>query len=956
MPRRLPYCLLLLALSPAVLSAAPRARRAPKVEVDGRPGGLKATRLRTEYQSAPLGLDVRAPRLSWVATPATEGRAARDQKQTAYQVLAASTPELLAANTGDLWDSEKVASAETFHVAWRGKPLRPGQRVHWKVRIWDRAELASPFSAPAWFEMGLLAPGDWRAQWIEAEMNKPDSEAQLYGRAPAPLFRKSFTVTKKIARARAYVSGLGYYELFLNGRRVGENVLDPAWTNYAKRVLYSTYDVTGLLQSGQNAVGMMVGNGWWNPLPLPMFKRASFRAALPVGMPRALLQLEISYADGSSERVVSDGTWKVGPSGLLRNDLFLGELFDARVQPDGWDKPGFDDARWLPARVARDPVGPLRAQDGPPVRVARRLRPVSVSEPRPGLFVFDMGQNFTGRVSLRVQGAKGTRVALRYADLLYPDGTPNGSTTFAGNIRTGGDEDRQAAPPEAGAAPRAAWQQDVYILSGRGVEIYTPRFTVHGFRYVAVEGYPGRPTLDTIEGQRLGSAVEQAGSFACSNPLYNRIQDTVVSTQLSNLLGVQTDCPTRGRLASGGEIVASSEAALFNFDLGRFYAKTVRDFAEAARPSGGFTQTAPFVGLEEQGFGDGSGPLGWALAHPALLQSLYVHYGDRALLEEQYGALTRWMDFLRRKIPTGLTDRDLGDPGAAPAAPAAFTGTAFYKQAAATAAEVARVLGRGADERKYAELAASIVTAANGKFLDAASGRYADGSQTAQAFALYQGLPPKEARPAALARLAEAVEKRGAHLATGAFGTKFLLSVLAAEGRPELAARIVDQRTLPSWGYALDNGATTLWEGWAKDERSACQNHTMSSSVAEWFFEHVGGIAPAPDAAGFDKIILRPRPTKQVSWAKTRHESVRGEIASEWSQEGGTFVWDVTVPIGASAVAYVPTSRESDVTEGGAPVSRAPGVKFVRMEEGAAVLELRPGRYRFTTRTAPRPK
>jgi alpha-L-rhamnosidase len=920
--------------------------------VTGSSSGLQPARLRAEYRTEPLGIDAAAPRLSWVAVAADPAGSGRDQRQSAYQIVAASTPELLARGQGDLWDSGKVASPDAVHVPWRGGALRPGQRVYWGVRVWDRDGRASPPSAPTWFEVGLLGDQGWKASWIEDTREPPRSDDEMYQMRPSPMFRKEFTLAKKVARARAYVSGLGYYELYLNGRRVGDHELDPGWTTYSKRVLYSSYDVTELVKTGANAVGVVVGNGWWNPLPFKMFRKFNFREALPIGAPRAIVQLETTYEDGSVERVVSDASWKAGDSGVLRNNIYLGELYDARRHPAGWDRAGFDDSGWRPVRVATDPVGPLVAQEAPPIRVTRRLRPVAVTEPRPGMFVFDMGQNFAGRVSLRVRGPAGTRVAMRFAELLYRDGTPNGMTTFAGQLKTRTDEDRVATPPETPVMPKTAWQQDVYYLAGTGDEVYTPHFTFHGFRYVAVEGYPGRPTLDALEGQRMNSDVESAGTFSSSNPLFAKIQEAVHWTFLSNVFSVESDCPQRERLGYGGDIVAADETAMLNWDMGRFYAKAARDFTDAARANGGFTETAPYVGIEDRGYGDGTGPIGWGVAHPVLLRDLLVYYGDRDLVEEQYGALTRYLDFLAAKIPDHVTDRDIPDHEALVPRSAALTATALYHQAATIAAELAQRLGKADDERRYAELAGRIAAAFNDKFLEVGSGRYDDGSQTAQAYALYHGLVPQEQRAAAFARLVDAVDKREGHLSTGIFATKYLLEVLPTRGRPDLAGRIANQRTFPGWGYMLDNGATTIWESWAKNEVSPSHNHPMFGSVSEWFYKHVAGIAPAPDAVGFDRIVLRPQPASdlRVEWAKGRYESVRGPVVSEWRRDASGFAWDVSVPVGAVATAYVPAAKAADVQESGAPAASAAGVKLLREEAGAVVLELRPGRYSFAAR------
>ncbi len=706
-----------------------------------RGAGLKVDGLKCEYRLNPLGLDTPQPRLSWVLESPERG-----QRQTAYQVLAATTPELLSKGKADLWDSGKVPSAKSVHVVYAGQPLRAGQRVHWKVRAWDREGQASAYSAAAGWEMGLPAPADWRAAWITRQRAEPLSEPKMFEDDPAPLFRKEFRLDKKIRRARVYVSGLGYYELSLNGQRVGDHVLDPGWTTYSKRVLYSTYDVTDQLKRGQNALGVMLGNGWFNPLPLRFWGRINLREHLTIGEPRLILQLVAEFTDGTSQTVVTDESWKVSNGPLLRNNLYLGEVYDARKEQPGWDKAGFDDSTWQQAVRAPEPLGPLRAQDAPPIRVTRILKPVKLTEPKPGVHVFDLGQNFAGWVRLRAQGPAGTRVRLRYGELLYPDGTLNGMTSVCGQIKQGGPGYRY----DGQGAPKTAWQMDEYVLKGEGEEVYTPRFTFHGFRYVEVTGFPGKPTLASLEGLRLNSDVAPAGTFTCSNERFNRIQQMVLWTELSNLFSVQSDCPHREKFGYGGDIVAAGEMAMFNFDMARFYAKAVQDLADAVRPNGGFTETAPFVGISDQGLGDGSGPVGWGTAHPFLLWHLYQHYGDKRLLAENYEAASRWIALLQSRAPDGILDNGISDHESLVPKPRALTGTGFYYLNVKLFAQIARALGNESEAVDAEALAAAIKTAFNRKFLQPGSGRYDTATQACQAFALYLGLvPPEETGPRA---------------------------------------------------------------------------------------------------------------------------------------------------------------------------------------------------------------
>jgi alpha-L-rhamnosidase len=884
---------------------------------------------------------------------------ARGQRQTAYRVLAASTPAALREGRADVWDSGRVPSAASIQVPYAGRPLRSGERVYWAVRVWDEAGRPSAYSAPAWWEMGLLAPADWGARWISAPGAAPATEAAFYGERPAPLLRRAFTLAARpVRRARAYVTGLGYYELRLNGAKVGDHELDPGWTAYDRRVLYAAYDVTAALRAGENVLGITLGSGWYDPLPLPMFGFLELRETLPVGRPKAVLRLDVEYADGTRQAVVTDGSWRAAGGPLLKHNVYLGEVYDARRERPGWDAPGFDDRGWAPAVAAPPPGGRLLAQDVPPIKVGRLVRPVAVREPRPGVFMFDMGENFAGRVALRVRGAAGTRVRLRYGEALWPDGTLNVLTSTYGQVKDWAAVGRRDwAAVDSGAwwddgphAPRTAWQQDTYVLRGGGGETYRPRFTWHGFRYVEVRGYPGRPPLDALVGEALHSAVEPAGAFASSSALLNRVQAATLRTQLSNMFGVQSDCPHRERFGYGGDMVAASGMALYNLDMAQFYAKAVRDFADAQRPNGGFPEIAPDPGIAVEGLGGGAGPVGWGTAHPHLAWELYRHYGDRRLLEEQYPNVRRWVALLDRTARGDTLHQDISDHESLTPKPAALTATAFHALNTRLAAAMARALGRAAEAAAYDSAAARVAGVFNARFLDPKTGRYGMGTQATQAFALALDLVPAERRAAALAALVDELGKFEGHVSTGIFGTRYLFEALTRYGRADLAYAAAAQRTFPGWGHMLDRGATTLWESWAYPEHVASQNHPMFGSVGQWFYEGVLGIAAADDAVGFDRAVVRPNPVGDLTWARGHHRTVRGPLASAWRVDRGRFTLTVDVPVGVTADVHVPAARLDDVREGGRPLAAAPGVHVVGLDGDRAVVRVGSGRYEFASR------
>lgn len=915
---------------------------------------LKLIETKCEYRVNPLGIDTVQPRLSWVLESQRRG-----ETQTAYEILAASSAAKLALGKADLWDSGKINSSESFGIIYTGQPLQSRQRVYWKVRIWDGEGKASAFSQTAWFETALLDSKDWQAGWIQRPARTPVTPEQVFDDQPAPLLRKQFELDKKIKRARAYVSGLGYFELRLNGERVGNDVLNPGWTSYAKRVLYSTYDVTAQLKRGQNAVGIMLGNGWFNPLPLAMWGRIKPGEALTTGEPRAIMQLVVEFTDGTTQTISTDETWRATDGPVVRNSVYLGEFYDARREQPGWNRAGYDDSKWERAVFARKPrLGPLRAQDAPPIHATRLFKPAKLTEPKPGVFIFDFGQNFAGWTRLHVQGERGTCVRLRSGELLYPDGTLNGMTAVAGQIKDGGKDYTY----DGVGRPKTAFQLDEYILKGEGSETYTPRFTFHGFRYVEVTGFPGRPTLDTLEGLGLNSDVSQAGIFECSNDLFNRIQKMVTATELANLFSVQSDCPAREKFGYGGDIAATCEAMMLNFDMARFYAKVAQDFTEAQRQNGGFTETAPFVGISDQNLEDGShavnlgagsGPVDWGVVQPLLAWQLFQYYGDRKTMSDQYDATKRWIALLRSKATDNLLDNGISDHESLVAKNRFLTGTAFYYFNVKLFAQIARELGRDSDAEQARNLAEQIKIAFNHQFLKAGTGCYDSGSQACQAFALYFGLVPSEDKAKALNVLVRDVsETNQGHLTTGIFGTKYMLNALTELGRTDVAYEIVNQHTYPGWGFMLENGATTLWEHWAFSDNVYSHDHPMFGSVSEWFYKALAGINADPNVPGFKHFIIRPHPVGDLKFAHGEYNSIHGKILSDWKIKQSQFILHVMVPPNTTATICVPNANLNEVSESGGSAMKAGGVIAFSQTADCASFEVASGEYNFTTHRA----
>ena len=825
----------------------------------------KPTDLLCEYTENPLGIDVAQPRFSWRLHHSERGRV-----QYAYQILVASSREKLDENIGDMWDSGKVVSRETVNIEYDGKPLESRRTYYWKVRWWDDKNKVSPFSNVATFEMGLLNPEDWEARWIGGN----------------DLLRRSFMIEGQVKQARAYISGLGWYELRINGKKVGDRQLDPGLTEYDKILLYSTYDITSYLRKGENVVGVMLGRG-----------RYCKHYNAP---PKVILQINISLANGDEKIIVTDESWKVSKGPVVENDIYDGEVYDARLEKEGWDQPGYDDSQLENVTVMDPPGGTLVSQATfPPIRAVRTLTALNISNPKPCVYVFDFGQNFTGWVRLTVSGPRGTEVKLRYAELLNPDGTIN------------------TAPN------RGAKATDVYILKGEGTEVYEPRFTYHGFRYVEVTGLPYTPIIDTLKGIVVHTDVKQKGSFLCSNQLINSIHRLVFWSQLSNLMSIPTDCPQRDeRLGWMGDAQLSAEEALYNFDMAAFYMKWLRDIRAAQKEDGSVPDVVPVHWLFSELFDPYPADPAWGTACITIPWLVYLHYGDKRILEENYETIRKWVDFLAAKsenyivkyskfgdwVPPGFQKKTLETPGE-------LISTWYYYYDCLLLTKIAHVLGRSDDEEKYACLSEKIKTAFNKEFLKGDHYTFdwrtlITGSQTSNLLPLYLDMVPEEKRETVLNKLLQdIIVDRDSHLGTGIVGTRYLLDTLTKYGYTELAYKIVTQTTYPGWGYMVENGATTLWERWEYMVESDMNshNHIMLGSVDAWFYKVLAGINVDPSAPGFEKVIVKPHVAGDLSHVSASVNTIRGLVSSRWARKGGSLTLEVTIPVNSEGKIYVPT-------------------------------------------------
>ncbi|MCL2646966.1 MAG: glycoside hydrolase family 78 protein [Phycisphaerales bacterium] len=915
--------------------------------------------LRCEYLINPLGLGEPRPRLSWkLQVPAD----ARGIAQSAYRIEAATSLEKLQSNASDLWDSGKVASAQNVFVDYAGTPPPPsigsGQRVWWRVRIWDQNGNPTDPSEIAYWEMGLLDRSDWKAQWIGSSLvGSPKAETTI------PFFRKSFQIptSKKIVSARLYATAMGFYEFRLNGQKVGDQVFAPFWTDYRKRVQYQVFDVTNLLKSGkENVAGIILGDGWYCGYTGNIGRRQFYG-----DRPKAFAQIVLRYSDGESEMIVTDDTWTTAAGPIISSDLMMGESYDARLEMPGWDAPGFrEDNRWSKALLFEETGVQLVAMCGPPIRAIKEIKPISVKkilQPWDSyVLLFDFGQNLVGRVRLKVKGPAGTTITMRHAEILDSDGK-----IYTTNLRN-------------------AKQTDHYTLKGDpNGEIFESRFTFHGFRYVEIPSYPGDVPEDALTAVVLHSDMQHSGSFECSEPLVNQLQHNIEWGQRGNFLDVPTDCPQRDeRLGWTGDAQVFVRTAAFNFDVSGFFAKWTQDLRDAQGPLGGYPSYAPMNAVPrvkdgaEDNKGDG-GPA-WADAGVICPWTMLQCYGDLRLISQHYDSMCRFMD---RMVETcdkfgmirahpewngwlGFGDwlSQDGKDGLFGSTPKDLIGTAFLAYDAKLMASMANMLQKKRDVARFTKLATQASDAFLRRYVTA-DGLIVGNTQTAYVLALHFDLLPEKLRPAAIDALVRNIHANKNRLNTGFVGSPYLNHVLTQAGRLDVAYELLMQKDWPSWLYPVTHGATTIWErwdGWTHDK--GFQNPGMNSfnhyaygAVGAWLYQIVAGINVDPTKPGYEHIILRPHPLPNgpLTWAKASLETIRGRIESSWKLEkNGRFRYEVLIPPNTTATVALPTTDLHSITESGKPLSKSNTVNllFHAPQQNAAALELRSGHYIFESK------
>ena len=885
------------------------------------PGPLQPSRLSCGYENNPLGIDTKTPRFSWTLIAAS-----RNQLQSAYELIVSDNLNNIQKAAESSWTTGKISSSQSLHIIYNGKPLQSFKRYYWRVRVYNQQNLASDWSETAWFETAMLDTADWKAKWINDGTANPLQDEDYYKQDRMPLLRKEFTISRPVATARLYISGLGYYEASLNGKKIGDHVLDPGFTTYRKQVLYSVYDVTAMVKKGSNTTGIMLGNGWWNPLPFKFFGHWDLRNYQQTGRPCIKAELHIQYADGAIQNIITDETWFTAPGPVTHNNVYLGEQYDARLEQD-WNSPI---ANWKKAVIVNGPEGVLTAQLQPAIKITKIIQPIAITEHGKDTFLVDMGQNFAGVARINVKGPAGTKIALRYGEDLFKDGSLNYMTTVATQIKKGGIK---GGP----GAPETAWQEDDYILKGGGMETWSPRFTFHGFRYIEITGWPGIPVKEDIAGLRMNSDVQLAGDFACSNEMFNKLHQVIQWTFLSNIFSVQSDCPGREKMGYGGDMVATANSFIFNYGMANFYRKAVNDFANEQRSEGGITEIAPFTGIADRGYGNESGPLGWQLAFPFLQKQLYDFYGDKQIIADNYNAFKKQLAFLASKAIEGMFYWDISDHEALDAKPEAFSASCFYYHHLLLAAEFAGILNNREDAERFTKQAQRLRSDLSEKFLVKGTGRFDNATQSAQSFSLWYHITPEKEN--SLQVLLNELKRHNGHLSTGIFSTKMMLDVLRENNMNETAYQLANQRDYPGWGNMLQNGATTLWESWQYPGTVYSANHPMFGSVDEWFYRSLLGINPA--AAGFEKILIKPQPAGDLVWAKGYYSSVRGRINSEWKKENNVFILKVAIPANTTAEIWMPSKEHAAVTEGGKTLND------VQYRQGYAVLTVGSGDYSF---------
>jgi alpha-L-rhamnosidase len=898
---------------------------------------LQLVNLRTDYKINPLGLETQHPEFSWEIR--SDGR---NLKQTAYQIRCAFSQEDLD-NNQFVWDTDMVNSDQSVHIKYQGPELKSGQRLYWQVRIRSNRDEVSDWSRTVFWEMGIVDPGDWQAKWIQ-----PDIDEDVSHSSPAPFLRTEFDLSKTVKKATVFITSLGLYQLFMNGEMVGDDLFTPGWTSYKTRLQYKAYDVTGLLDVGPNAIGVILGDGWYRGFLGWEGKKNTYGEQLAL-----LFQLMVDYTDGTTEIITSNDTWHSTNRGpILKSDIYNGETYDARLEMPGWSQPFFCDEEWSGVIVRPLGYDNVVPSEGIPVRITQIIRPVRKFVTPKGEMVFDLGQNMVGWVRFSLKGNEGDKIVLNHAEVLDQEGN-----VYLDNLRT-------------------AKAEDTYIFNGDGIEVFEPHFTFHGFRYIKISHYKGEISLEDIEGRVIHSDMFRIGSFKCSNKLVNKLVENIDWGLRGNFLDVPTDCPQRDeRLGWTGDAQVFAPTACYVRDVAAFFRKWMKDFIVDQRKDGSVPWVVPNVVENGGGTGwsDGFGASGWADAAVIIPWTVYCFYGDKRILEEQYESMEAWENYMIQKSgDTYIFDYgfhfgdwlsfaeyysyqynapDYGYAGAN--TDKDLVATAYFYFTTTLMQKIAAILGKDDDSGRFALVAKEIKEAFCKEFITP-TGRLSSNTQAAYALALGFGLIPDEYKESAVKRLTDDVNHFG-HLTTGFLGTPLLCSALTESGHPDLAYKLLFNERYPSWLYPVKNGATTIWERWDgikpdggfQNVGMNSFNHYAYGAIGNWLFAYVAGLKYCVDEPGFKSIEIKPYPTDALAFARAELHSMYGLIKSSWEIKDGEFILHAVIPPNTTAKIYLPGNNLKALKEGEEPVLPGNEIIYEGTEDSRLVIKVGSGEYHF---------
>jgi len=865
----------------------------------------------------PVGIDIQKPQLSWQLQSLQRG-----VFQTAYEIIVSSQNK-------PIWKSGKVLSSESINISYSGPALHSGIKYTWKVRVSDNSGMISKWSETASWSMALLNAEEWKAKWIGVDSAFAGEENKgIYSKLAARYLRKEFKVKKNLKSATAYISGLGLYELHINGEKTGDKVLAPAASEYNKTIYYNTFDVMSLLKTGKNAVGVILGNGRY--FAMRGGNMTNF------GFPRLLMQIELEYKDGSTETISSDGSWKIAVNGpITENNEYDGEKYDSRLEMTDWDKPGFNDSNWISTRLVPKPSAKLKAQINEPIRVTGHIKPISLKQSKSGAFVFDMGQNMAGWVSMSVVGKKGEKVTLRFGETLDKDGN-----LYTGNLRT-------------------AKATDCYIFKEDGKIFWEPKFTIHGFRYVELTGIQSGVDLKTITGCIVNDDLTSNGSFECSNEIMNKIYKNAEWGIRGNYRSFPTDCPQRDeRMGWLGDRATGCKGESYIFNNGSLYQKWMGDIRDSQTEEGGIPDVCPtyWKAYNDNVTWDGTGIM--------ITEMLFDQFGNNKAVFENYDSMKKWLFYMYQKYAKdGLMPRDTYGDWCVPPEDSilihskdasrmtdnVLLATSYFYHDTRILQRFAKLLGNKEDEKQFDNMAKEMKISYNKQFYISSLKYYGNNSSTSNILSLAFDLVPEDQRKAVFDNLVERIETvDNGHIATGLIGVSYLQRVLTENGRPDLAIRFASQKTYPSWGYMVEHGATTIWELWngnTADPEMNSGNHVMLlGDLIIWMYENVGGIKPSEP--GFKSIVMKPVLTDKLTFANTSHNSPYGKIVSDWKiNQNNDFDWNIEIPANTKATIYVPANAEKSVSE--SLKKQTIGTKFIKMKDGYAIFEIQSGAYHF---------